>query len=337
MKAIFKQAQDLIHCSNYFYIESQALLAQALCEHSCADRAFFANSGAEANEGALKLARRYFYGKGESRPGVVSTLSSFHGRTFATLAATGQEKYQAPFRPLVPGFVNVPYNDLSAMEAAVNEQTAAVLVECIQGEGGVIPAEKAYLEGLRALCDRTGALLIFDEVQTGMGRTGKLFAHEHYGVEPDIFTAAKALGGGLPIGAVLAKEPFCAFTPGDHGTTFGGNPLCCAAGLYVTNAITAPGFLEAVEQKGAAFLAALKELSAHCPAIADVRGLGLMIGVQLVPTLPVGKVAAALRGRGFLAGTAGQNTLRLVPPLVISENELFSLLPALSEVLCSFS
>ena len=333
LSAITEQAKKLIHCSNYFYIESQAMLAQALCESTCADRVFFANSGAEANEGALKLARRYFYSQGKPRAGVVSALHSFHGRTFATLAATGQEKYRAPFVPLVPGFVNVPYNDLSAMEEAVDETTCAVLVECIQGEGGVIPAEKEYLQGLRALCDRTGALLIFDEVQTGMGRTGRLFAHQAYGVEPDIFTSAKALGGGLPIGAVLAREKYCAFVPGDHGTTFGGNPLCCAAGLYVLGAVTQPGFLEAVDAKGKKLFTALSALKGRCEAILDVRGMGLMLGVQLSDSLPVGKAAAALREKGFLAGTAGQNTLRLVPPLTIGEEELLSIVPALEAVL----
>lgn len=329
ISAVESQLKKLIHCSNYFYNEPQTLLARALCEHSCAGKAFFTSSGAEANEGAMKLARAYFFKKGQPREGFVSALHSFHGRTIATVSATGQEKYQKPFAPLLPGVSHVPFNDREALKAAVTENTAGLILECIQGEGGVWPADAEYLRFARALCDKTGTLLILDEVQTGMGRTGKLFCHQHYGVEPDVFTLAKALGNGLPIGAVLAKDFCAAFEPGDHGTTFGGNPLCCAAGLYVINRITAPGFLEAVSQKGAGLKAALFALMAECPKIVGVRGIGLMIGVQLDDSRPVKEAAAKLRELGFVAGTADGNTLRLLPPLVMEEDALLSIVPAI--------
>ncbi len=327
--AVESQLKKLIHCSNYFYNEPQTLLAQALCQNSCADKAFFTNSGAEANEGAMKLARAYFFKKGQPREGFVSALHSFHGRTIATVTATGQEKYQKPFAPLLPGVRHVPFNDKESLKAAVTEQTAGLILECIQGEGGVWPADAEYLQFARELCDKTGALLILDEVQTGMGRTGKLFCHQHYGVEPDVFTLAKALGNGLPIGAVLAKDFCAAFEPGDHGTTFGGNPLCCAAGLYVVNRITAPGFLEAVCEKGAGLKATLFALMTECPKIVDVRGTGLMLGVQLSESCPVKEVTAKLRELGFVAGTADSNTLRLLPPLIMEERALLSIVPAI--------
>ncbi len=327
--ALEGQLEKLIHCSNYFYNEPQTSLAKLLCQNSCADKVFFTNSGAEANEGAMKLARAYFYKKGQPREGFVSALHSFHGRTIATVSATGQEKYQKPFAPLLHGVTYVPFNDKEALAAAVTENTAGLMLECIQGEGGVWPATQEYLEFARELCDETGTLLILDEVQTGMGRTGKLFCHEHYGVQPDLFTIAKALGNGLPIGAVLSKD-FCAsFEPGDHGTTFGGNPLCCTAGLYVLGRITLPGFLESVTQKGSNFKAALSSLMQYCPKIVDVRGMGLMIGVQLAADTPTAKVTAKLRELGYIVGTADGNVLRLLPPLVMKEDELLSIVPAI--------
>jgi len=333
IEAVENQLEKLIHCSNYFYIEPQAALAKALCENSCADKVFFSNSGAEANEAAMKLARAYFYKKGSPRAGYVTAAHSFHGRTIATVTATGQEKYQKPFAPLFAGITHVPFGDLSALSEAVNENTAAVLLECIQGEGGVWPATYSYLKGAREICDKTGALLIIDEVQTGMGRTGKLFCHQNYDVEPDIFTTAKALGNGLPIGAVLAKD-FCAvFSPGEHGTTFGGNPLCCTAGLYVVNALTKPGFLESVAEKGAKLKAALLQLKPSVPAILDVRGMGLIIGVQLDASKPVHTISARLRSAGFIVGAADCNTIRLLPPLVMEENDLLSIVPALKTAL----
>lgn len=329
ISAVENQLEKLVHCSNYFYNEPQTLLAQALCEHSCADKAFFTNSGAEANEGAMKLARVHFFKAGQPREGFVSALHSFHGRTIATVTATGQEKYQKPFAPLLPGVTHVPFNDGEALKAAVTEHTAGLILECVQGEGGVWPADAEYLRFARELCDKTGTLLIFDEVQTGMGRTGKLFCHQHYGVEPDIFTLAKALGNGLPIGAVLAKDFCAAFEPGDHGTTFGGNPLCCAAGLYVVNRIARPEFLDSVAKKGTRLKAALSALMAECQEILDVRGIGLMLGVQLSGNCPVKDVTAKLRELGFIAGTADGNTLRLLPPLVMEEDALLSIVPAI--------
>ena len=234
VKAISQQAAKVIHTSSLYYIENQARLAQKLVESTCADKAFFCNSGAEANEGAMKLARIYFYKKGMNKNEIISLDNSFHGRTLATVAVTGQEHYQAPYRPNLPGVTQVEPNNFEALKAAVTDKTAAIMLEPIQGESGVHPMDKEYLQKVRELCSEKNIILIFDEVQTGMGRTGHLFAYQLYGIEPDIFTSAKALGGGVPIGAVCAKQFVAdAFEPGDHGTTFGGNPLATAAGLAV--------------------------------------------------------------------------------------------------------
>lgn len=333
-EAIETQAKKLIHCSNYFYTEEQARLAALLCENTCADRVFFSNSGAEANEGAIKLARKVFFDRGENRYEIISMDHSFHGRTLATLAATGQKKYREAYLPMPEGFINVPYRDIEAVRSAIGEHTAAVLVEPIQGEGGVIEGGAEYLKALRALCDEKGILLIFDEIQCGMGRTGKLFAHQAYGVEPDIFTVAKALCGGIPSGAILAKENCCAFKPGDHGTTFGGNPLACAAGIAVLEEILKPGFLDEVECKGSLFKFGLEKLMRRYPdKIIDVRGMGLMLGAQLVEQIPAKKAQGKLIQMGFLPGTAGQNTLRFLPPLVIEEKRILAFLDALDELL----
>lgn len=335
-KAIREQSERLIHTCNYFYNEPQAKLAQLLCDYTCADRAFFCNSGGEANEAAIKLARKYFYAKGEKRFRIVSAENSFHGRTLATVTATAQEKYQLPFAPLPEGFSYVPFNDIEALRAAITPETAAVILEPIQGEGGVIPSDWAYLQNVRALCDETGTLLIFDEVQTGVGRTGDLFAHQLYGVEPDIFTSAKALAGGVPIGALLAKEHVCAFTPGDHGTTFGGNPLACAAGVAVIETMLTPGFLANVRKVGAAAMEALRGIGRRFPdLVMDVRGAGLMLGMALDEALPVKTVQLAMLEKGFIIGTAGGNTLRIMPPLVIEEKALLSMIDALGEVLAA--
>jgi len=332
--AICEHAHGIIHCSNLFYSEEQAKLARLLAENTCADRVFFANSGAEANEAAVKLARKYFYKKGEKRYKIVSTLNSFHGRTLATVAATGQEKYKTPFLPMPEGFLNVPYKDISAMEQAVDAETAAVLVEPVQGEGGIIEGGEDYLAALRKLCDARGVLLIFDEIQTGMGRTGKLFAHELYGVEPDMFTSAKALAGGIPLGALLAKEHCAAFEAGDHGTTFGGGPLACAAGLVVLGEITQPGFLDGVAAKGALLRRELTDVkAAHTALVKDVRGRGLILGVELAQDAPAKDIQAKLLAAGFVVGTAGGNTLRLVPPLVIEEAQIRALCIALDTIL----
>ena len=332
--AIKKQTEKLIHCSNYFYTAEQAELAELLCENTCADRVFFGNSGAEANEGAIKLAREYFYSKGIDRYEIISCVNSFHGRTIATLAATGQEKYRKPFGPMPEGFINVPYKDIDAVRAAITPHTAAVLVEPIQGEGGVIEGGAEYLKALRSLCDEEGILLIFDEIQCGMGRSGKLFAHQAYGVQPDIFTSAKALAGGLPIGAILAKAHCCAFQPGDHGTTFGGNPFSCAVGIAVMQEMLKPGFLESVKKKGAHLKSLLVKLKAEFPEkIAEVRGQGLMLGLELVPKFSVKQLQAKLLDEGFIVATAGGNTMRLVPPLVISKEEMEALYEKVYEIL----
>ena len=250
-KAIKDQAEKLIHGSNLYHYESQNKLAKILVGNSSADRVFFANSGAEANEAALKLTRRYFYNQNQPKHEIIVADRSFHGRTLATLAATDRPKYQKPFQPLPTGFKVVPFNDLKAAEEAITSETAAIMVEPVQGEGGVRPASQDYLTGLRKLADEKNILLIFDEVQTGIGRTGHFFAHQAYGVEPDIFTSAKALGNGVPISALLAKEKVAkSFQPGDHATTYGGNPLVCSAALATVNKIIQPDFLSSVRETG---------------------------------------------------------------------------------------
>lgn len=333
-RAICDQASKLIHCSNLYYMENQAALAKTLTEISCADKVFFANSGAEANEGAFKLARKYFYLKGEARYEVISAYDSFHGRTLCTVAATGQEKYQKPFAPMPQGFIQVPYNDLAAVERAVTDKTCAVLVEVIQCEGGVIIGTEGYIQGLRKLCDAHGILLIIDEVQTGIGRTGTWFGYQHYGIEPDIFTSAKALGGGVPLGAVLAKgEVAEAFEPGNHASTFGGNPLACAAGLAVISAIKEEGLLENAKTTGQYLLNRLQELAEKHDFIVDVRGRGLMAGMQLDPAVPGQGIVATMLEMGYLINCAGHNTLRFAPPLIASPADVDGLIDALSKVL----
>jgi len=321
VKALREQVGKMLHTSSLYYIENQAKLAQKLVENSCADRAFFANSGAEANEGAMKLARIYFYKKGEKRTQIISLKHSFHGRTLATVAATGQEHYQAPYRPNLPGVMQVEPNDFEALLSAVNDETAAIMLEPIQGESGVHPMDKEYLEKVRKLCDERGIILIFDEVQTGMGRTGYLFAHQLYGVEPDIFTSAKALGGGVPIGALCAKQFVAdAFEPGDHGTTFGGNPLATAAGLAVFEIFEQEKLVENARIKGAEFKEKLNALAKKYPGkIVEVRGEGLLIGIEVEN----GKeVFNALFSNKILASCCGGKTIRIAPPLNITSAEI---------------
>lgn len=333
-EAIAKQAKKLLHCSNLFYIESQAQLAKLLVENSCGDKVFLCNSGAEANEGAIKLARKYFYAKNLYKYEIITTLNSFHGRTMATLAATGQEKYQKPFEPMPTGFVHVPFNDIEAVEKAVSYKTCAVMVEPIQGEGGVIPATAQYMKALRKLCDDKGILLIFDEVQTGIGRTGKLFGYEHYDVEPDIFTLAKGLGGGVPIGAVVAKDFVAsAMEPGDHGSTFGGNPLACSAALAVLSSVLKEGFLENVKAVGEYFTSKLLELKEKFPFIREVRGKGLMLGMELENTISGKKVVLDMLYKGFIINCTGNNTLRFVPPLIIEKEDIDALVENLKNSL----
>ncbi len=281
--AIQDQAGKLVHVSNLFYTLPQADLAQALVANSFADQVFFGNSGAEANEAAIKLARRYFQRKGDTdRYRIITMKGSFHGRTMATLTATGQDKVKQGFYPLLPGFSHVPFNDFPALEQTMDDTVCAVMLEPVQGEGGVIPADPEYLSEVRALCDRTGALLIFDEIQTGMGRCGTLFAHEIYQVTPDIMTLAKALGNGVPIGAMLATgEAATGFEPGSHGSTFGGTPLATAAGLKTLALISDPAFLARVREKGRYFKSQLQKLKKTHSRVKDVRGAGLLIGMEL--------------------------------------------------------
>ncbi len=336
--AVQEQCARLIHTSNFYYVGPQARLAQALVTHSCADRVFFTNSGAEANEGAIKLARKYFYEKGEKRYEIITAKHSFHGRTLAALAATGQEKYHAPFEPMPPSFRYVPYDDAAAVEAAVNETTCAVMLEPIQGEGGVIEPGEGYLQAVQDICRRHGLLFILDEVQTGMGRTGKLFCHEQCGVEPDIITLAKALGNGVPIGAFLAKqEAAAAFKPGDHGSTFGGNPLSCTAGLAVLHELLSTNLLEHTQKTGAYFKEALTKLMGSHSVIAGVRGRGLMLGMQLADKVPAREIALKALKKGFVIGTAAGNTLRFVPPLVIQRGHIDALTRCLDSVFKSLN
>jgi acetylornithine/N-succinyldiaminopimelate aminotransferase len=315
-----EQAATLLHVSNLFYIPQQVHLAKLLCEHSFADRVFFSNSGAEANETAIKLARRWAKEHGASDRGDIITMrGGFHGRTLATVTATAQEKYHHGFEPLPGGFKYVPFNDVRAVERAIDSRTAAVLVEPIQGEGGVNIPDDGYLPGLRKLCDEAGILLVLDEIQTGMGRTGKLWCHEHAGVTPDIMTLAKALANGVPIGATLATEDVAqVFTPGSHGSTFGGNPFATAVGLTVFSTLVEERLPERAERMGRLLRDRLLAVQSRKPgAVKEVRGKGLLVGMDL--TSPVASAVSACRERGLLVLTAGDNTLRLAPPLIVDE------------------
>lgn len=333
-RALYAQAKSLVHVSNVMYNSPQTLLAQRLHALSGGYKVFFGNSGAEANEAAFKLARIYFYRKGEERYEIISAQNSFHGRTLATVAATGQEKYQAPYRPLPAGFKQVPYASLSALKKAITPQTAAILLETIQGEGGVIEGGKRYLQAVQSLCREKGILLILDEIQTGIGRTGKMFSFEHYGITPDIFTLAKGLGGGVPIGAVLARpEVADAFTPGDHGTTFGGNPLACAAGLYVLSEIEKKKLVARSRSMGYRLKKGLKELAKKHPSITGVRGLGLLVGLELAESVSGKAVVTKALAAGYLINCAGHNTLRFAPPLVVTRTETDGLLAVLDKIL----
>jgi predicted acetylornithine/succinylornithine family transaminase len=332
--ALQKQAQRLLHVSNLYHIEPQIKLAKLLVENSCADRAFFCNSGAEAVEGAIKLARKY--AKEHISPDsfeIISAYSSFHGRTLAALSATGQERLQKGFDPLVPGFKHVPFNDIQAIKETITKNTCAVLLEPIQGEGGVrIPTEN-YLKEVRELCNENGILLILDEIQTGMGRTGTLFAYEHYGTEPDIITLAKGLGGGVAIGAILAKESVAAaFQHGSHASTFGGNPLACAAGIATIEALLEDGFfLKNCLRLGEYFIHSLERLKKDFPSsIIEIRGLGLMIGLELTKT--GGPIVDACEKRGVLINCTSGNVLRFTPPLIIVEKEIDHLIEVLEDI-----
>jgi predicted acetylornithine/succinylornithine family transaminase len=331
VSAIKKQASLLIHASNLYHTEPGLALAERLVSFAFPSKVFFCNSGTEAVEGAMKFSRRI--GKEQGRTEFVCFEQSFHGRTMGAVSITWTAKYREPFEPLVPGVRFCPLNDLAAVAEAVNEKTAAVMVEPVQGEGGIRPATPEFLKGLEALCRARGALLVFDEIQCGLGRTGKMFAYEHSGVVPDILTLAKPLAGGLPMGAILVKDTLApAMKVGDHGSTFGGNPVAAAAALAVLEHLTAPGFLDELGARGLYLLRGLRRLAKrHKTAVVDVRGLGLMLGVELRGE--AGPVLKGLRERGILAVKAGSHVLRLLPPLVVKRSEIKTLLDALDAVL----
>ncbi len=335
VKMVTKQLTKLVHCSNLYYIESQALLAKELCSKSCADKVFFSNSGAEANEGAIKLARLYFRKLGVPEKHEIITLQkSFHGRTITTLSATGQDKYAKPFEPLTQGFKKVPQNDFEALREAVTPNTCAIMLEPVQGESGVYPCDAQYLKEVRKLCDEKELLLIFDEVQTGMGRTGKLFGYQKYDIEPDIFTLAKALGGGIPIGAVCAKDQVAmAFAPGEHGSTFGGNPLACTAGLAVMKILEEENLAENAQRLGDYIKEKLQALAADsCPVISEVRASGLMIAIELnKPVAP--QVKNKMFEKKYLLANIGENMLRILPPLIITTQDADEFINTLNSVL----
>jgi predicted acetylornithine/succinylornithine family transaminase len=319
--AIREQAENLTHISNYYHIEPQILLAAILVENSPLDKVFFCNSGAEANEAAIKLARRYASEKMDGKNEFVTMRNSFHGRTLATVTATGQENLQVGYSPLPAGFNYVPFNDLPALEAAITDKTCGVLVEPIQGEGGIVIPAPGYLQGIRRICDERGVLMIADEIQTGMGRTGMLFACDHEDVVPDIMTIAKALGNGFPIGAMLAKEHIAAaFVPGSHGSTFGGNPLACAAALAAVQAIFDEGVIDNSRVVGEYFLAKLLSLQEKHPVIKEVRGKGLMIGLEM--TIPCAPLVLKCMEKGLLINCTNNNVLRFVPPLILARDDV---------------
>jgi len=333
IEAIQKQSRELMHVSNLFYSEPQIRLAELLVTHSFADKVFFCNSGAEANEAAIKLVRKVFNDRGEkNRYEIITMEQSFHGRTMAALSATEQKKFHCGFEPLLTGFTYVPFNNPQAVEDAITDATCAVMVEPIQGEGGVNCPAPDYLKQLREICDRHGLLLIFDEVQVGMGRTGKLFAYEHYGVEPDIMTLAKALAGGMPIGAMLAKEGSAAsFSAGTHASTFGGNPLATAAGVATMEVLLEDSFLDTCRQRGEYFYARLAALKEKYPSIVQVKGKGLILGIELDGD---GKaLAQECMERGVLINCTMGNILRFLPPLIITEKEIDTLINLLDELL----
>ncbi|MEH2435170.1 MAG: aspartate aminotransferase family protein [Nostoc sp.] len=347
VEAVTRQIQKLHHVSNLYYIPEQGELAKWLVEHSCADRVFFCNSGAEANEAAIKLARKYAHTVLDiEKPIILTANASFHGRTLATITATAQPKYQKYFDPLVPGFHYVNYNDINAVEVAISEldegdyRVAAILIEPLQGEGGVRPGDVAYFKKLRQICDETGILLIFDEVQVGMGRSGKLWAYEHLGVEPDIFTSAKGLGGGIPIGAMMSKK-FCdVFQPGEHASTFGGNPFVCGVALSVCQTLERENILQNVQDRGEQLRTGLQAIAAKYPQhIGEVRGWGLINGLELRANiqLTAADVVNAAINEGVLLVPAGPKVVRFVPPLIVTETEVNTALEAVDNAIATLT
>lgn len=343
VETVTRQIQTLHHVSNFYYVPIQGELAKWLTEHSCADRAFFCNSGAEANEAAIKLARKYAHTVLEiDQPVILTAHASFHGRTLATITATGQPKYQKNFNPLVPGFHYVPYNDIAAVEAAIAEldrdkrQVAAILLEALQGEGGVRPGETAYFQRIREICDQKGILLILDEVQVGMGRSGKFWGYENLGIEPDIFTLAKGLAGGIPIGAMLCKASCNVFQPGEHASTFGGNPFVCAAALCVCQTLEQENILANVQQRGEQLRAGLRAIAEQYPnSIAEVRGWGLIDGLELKAEVELTstEIVKAAMAEGLLVAPAGPKVVRFVPPLIVTAEEVDQALNTVGKVL----
>lgn len=333
VKAIADQAGKMIHCSNLFYTEVQSKLITRLAALSGLERVFLANSGAEANEGAMKLARKWANAKDPGKKRIISAVHSFHGRTLATLTVTGQTKYQEGFDPLPAGFSYVAYGDLAQLKDQMGKDVCAVMLEPIQGEGGVHVPEPGYLAAVKALCEENNALLIFDEIQTGVGRTGKMFAYEHEGVKPDIVTLAKGLAGGVPIGAFMASETVAqAFHPGDHGSTFGGNPLAAAAANAVLDVIEEESLLANAEKMGGYFMAKLQELAVQFPALVkEVRGRGLLVGMEL--TKAGNGIVLACMEQGVIINCTAGNVLRFVPPLIVTEKEIDRVIAVLAKVL----
>lgn len=333
--ALQKQAQRLLHVSNLYHIDLQIKLAKLLCKNSFADKVFFCNSGAEANEAAIKLVRKYSKENfGQERFEIITALNSFHGRTLATVTATGQEKFQKGFEPLMPGFRYVPFDDINALLSSINNSTCAIMLEPIQGEGGVKIPSDDYFKNVREICDKHGLLLILDEVQTGMGRTGKLFAYEHYGIKPDIMTLAKGLGGGAPIGAMLATEKAAsAFQPGSHASTFGGNPLVCAAAIATLETILEDGFfLDHCIRMGKYFMERLHALKNDFPEkVVNIRGKGLITALEL--TMDGTPIVKACLEKGVLINCTAGNVLRFTPPLIVEEKDIDRLVDILEEVL----
>ncbi|MBW4500561.1 MAG: aspartate aminotransferase family protein [Scytonema hyalinum WJT4-NPBG1] len=345
VEAVTRQIQKLHHVSNLYYIPEQGELAKWIVQHSCASRVFFCNSGAEANEAAIKLVRKYAHTVLQiEKPIILTARDSFHGRTLATITATAQPKYQKNFEPLVPGFDYVPYNDIGAVEAAISEldegdyRVAAILIEPLQGEGGVRPGDIAYFQKLRQICNETGVLLIFDEVQVGMGRSGKLWGYECLGVEPDIFTSAKGLGGGIPIGAMMCKS-FCdVFQPGEHASTFGGNPFACGVALTVCETLERENILQNVQDRGGQLRDGLRAIAAKYPNhITEVRGWGLIDGMELNADVQITApdVVKAAIDEGLLLVPAGPKVLRFVPPLIVTSAEVEQALQAVDKAMAT--
>jgi acetylornithine/N-succinyldiaminopimelate aminotransferase len=332
VNAIRKQAGKLLHVSNLYHIEPQSQLAAELTHLSFADKYFFCNSGTEANEAAIKLARRWFYDNGQPKRFEIITMNnSFHGRTMASLSATAQKKIHVGFKPLLPGFKYVPFNDIVALKKNLTKKTCAILIEPIQGEGGVNIAQETYLKTLRKICNDKGILLIFDEIQTGFGRTGRLFAYEQYKIKPDIITLAKALGGGIAIGAMGSTNKLIkSFSPGTHGATFGGNPLACAASLASLKTLTKKGFLIKASSQGDYFLQQLHCLKEKFSIIREVRGIGLMLAVEL--DQPGAKVVTDCMKEGILVNCIQLNTIRFLPPLIVTRKEIDFLIKILSKI-----